>query len=430
MRLRPLVISGVTAIGAAVVMAPALPATSAEAAPLPTTCFGEPATISAEDQPALEGTEGPDVIVARNVGSISALGGDDLVCFLAGENDATARDEIVIDAGAGDDAVDTSSGVTAIVTSLGEGADRFVGGDSAEEVYPGEGTNVVTTAGGGDVVYSGVPGEENPDLIHLGAGRDLAFVSGLPSGAIVGAAGEDRAELEENAAVGWDVDLGGSVSLGDQTADFTGFEALNIRAARPSPITVTGTTADDDVRVIGRSYGRVLPLDVSLGAGDDHLSIVARPADGSRFRLGAGTDRFDSFGGGSMRRLDGALTEGRVSTESGDWFVTGGDAYAFLGFRDLNLIGSNRPERLQLEASCTIVADGRGGADRIQLGESGGIFDPPATCARSYVARGGAGADVLKGTPRSDVLVGGTGRDVADGRGGGDRCVAEVTRRC
>lgn len=429
MRLRPLVISGVTAIGAAVVMAPALPATSAEAAPLPTTCFGEPATISAEDQPALEGTEGPDVIVARNVGSISALGGDDLICFLAGEDDATARDEIVIDAGAGDDVVDTRTGRTFVVVSLGDGDDGFLGGVSDESVYPGDGVDVVRSGPGDDTLYG--QGPEDPDDVDLGAGRDFAVVPGVPTGSLIGGAGRDQIEFDARTKVAWDVDLAsGVLTVGEATSALRGFEFVDIRDARATSLEVTGTAAREFVRVIAKTYATPIPLDISLGGGDDTLSVVARVADGSTLRLGAGRDRFDLSGGLGTRALSGSLGDGRIRSGSATWSLAAAEIYDLSGFTDLVIIGSARPERLDLHATCTIDVSLRAGDDTVRMRTGVGIFQPPSTCPTSFTARGGAGDDVLSGTALDDVLLGGTGRDTALGGKGHDRCVAEVIRRC
>ena len=43
---------------------------------------------------------------------------------------------------------------------------------------------------------------------------------------------------------------------------------------------------------------------------------------------------------------------------------------------------------------------------------------------------GGAGDDRLSGSIYADLLVGGPGFDRVDGFGGGDRCDAEVEKRC
>ena len=145
------------------------------------TCFGLTATIVAmPGADRVEGTEGGDVIVAENVSTVWALGGDDAVCV---EGVAS------IDAGDGNDRVRSASDTGRNLVVLGSGSDLFEGsagrdrvyaeGFDGEDPYPGSGsenTDVVHTHGGSDQVTGGAYGQANDDRVELGGGDDTMTV--------------------------------------------------------------------------------------------------------------------------------------------------------------------------------------------------------------------------------------------------------------
>jgi Ca2+-binding RTX toxin-like protein len=88
-------------------------------------CAGEPATVVGTG-PALNGTEGPDVIVTGAATTVRALGGGDTICVTT----PRTAGPMDVDAGTGDDEVllpvaDLAPGST---IAAGEGRDRFVAG--------------------------------------------------------------------------------------------------------------------------------------------------------------------------------------------------------------------------------------------------------------------------------------------------------------
>ena len=151
------------------------------------TCQGQPATIVGDSQDHLVGTEGDDVIVSGGVGSVEALGGDDLICAV------DADFYLDIDAGPGDDVVDTTATdptTELLYTALGTGADRFVGGPANDQVWDEKihqhsdpGRDVIDTGAGNDHVDTGADGLPNHDVVDLGTGRrDGVGFHGAPGG--------------------------------------------------------------------------------------------------------------------------------------------------------------------------------------------------------------------------------------------------------
>ena len=103
------------------------------------TCLGKTATLVAgPQQHDVEGTVGPDVIVALTGGvHVDALGGDDTICVTDGR----------VAAGDGNDAVlATTPARHSTYADLGPGDDSFVGGPGADTVDVG----VVSSSPGGD----------------------------------------------------------------------------------------------------------------------------------------------------------------------------------------------------------------------------------------------------------------------------------------
>jgi Ca2+-binding RTX toxin-like protein len=88
----------------------------------------------------LTGTPGRDVIVSTGdfPTTVEALGGDDLICVYGG-----AR----VDAGPGDDVVDTSVASGGSISDLADGDDTYIGGPGRDLVNGGSGINTVNTLG-------------------------------------------------------------------------------------------------------------------------------------------------------------------------------------------------------------------------------------------------------------------------------------------
>ena len=87
----------------------------------------------------------------------------------------TATTATSVDAGEGNDSVDTSTlpaGAT-VTTTLGAGDDTYTGGAASDQVSTGAGADTVTTGAGDDGVGSGIAGQPNGDKLDLGVGDDV-----------------------------------------------------------------------------------------------------------------------------------------------------------------------------------------------------------------------------------------------------------------
>ena len=438
-------------------LAPTTAATAAE------TCRGEAATIVGTG-PTLTGTEGRDVIVSGPATSVFALGGNDLICV-------TGSGSPSVDAGTGDDVVDTTGIASAagVTTVLGAGADTFVGGRSEDAVHAGHrsdsSTNApdpgsdseadrVDTGEGDDAVFTGSAGAANHDVVTLGTGTDYLFVgsSAVAADAVLdGADGVDALRLATgDSDVSLDLELGTlTTSLG--ASRLTSFESTNLLTGT-GRITYQGTAGNDHLEVHPQSGPT--PLDIATAAGQDE--IVVEPADiaaGSRINGGEGRNGLVAPSRTGSMALDleqGVLVvDGRSSTVAGL-------QDAFLMAPEVTMVGNDRGNNLTF-AGCR--GDLRGGAGRDRLRNAYDYYYEFYTfdCRARTVMVGGPAADHLRGgqggdrlfggsgsdeingrggndrilgDEAADTLVGGRGRDFADGSTGHDRCVAERERRC
>jgi len=317
------------------------PATAATAAG--ETCRGEAATIVGTG-PTVTGTEGRDVIVTASAGVVDALGGDDLICVTGPGGNSNL---LSVDAGAGDDVVDTTALPAGfyVSTVLGAGADTFAGGPSSDTVYAGE---KAITGGGGftsgadtekdsidagtgdDTVWTGSPGSPNSDAVVLGLGTDRVYLgaSSTTSEAVLdGGEGEDALRLLAGAG---DLTLdmaAGTFTSPQGTAGFTGFDSTSLEVGNGT-VAYRGTEGDDNVTL--RPNGGVPTLDVTTGGGDDAVTLEPATAigTGSRIDTGAGTDT-----------LVAATDSGRLSLDLATqrFGVSGVDAVA-VGLEDAFLM--------------------------------------------------------------------------------------------
>ncbi|UUZ60861.1 hypothetical protein [Nocardioides sp. B-3] len=126
------------------------------------------------------------MIVTGAAHDVRALGGDDLVCVAGLPNRVSVR----VDAGPGNDVVDTVAATTPVRTELGSGADTLHGGPTSDDVntsgyisetgqqIPDTERDVVDTGAGLDRVASNSDGAVNPDVITTGPDSDYLYVEG------------------------------------------------------------------------------------------------------------------------------------------------------------------------------------------------------------------------------------------------------------
>jgi Ca2+-binding RTX toxin-like protein len=443
-------------------LAPAYSATAAGE-----TCRGEAATIVGTT-PTLTGTEGRDVIVTGTAGDVQGLGGDDLICVTGDGN----SNLVTVDAGPGNDTVDTSTSPRHfyITTDLGLGADTFAGGAANDTVTtgpePSDGVDadrdVVHTGDGADRVTTAAPYyETNPDVVDAGPGDDrveLFTWQTAPDGLVTGGAGTDTLETTSSIAYfEMYVDMAAGTIDGISPKEFDGslqarfssFEALEL-GVYDEEVYYRGTTGDDVLELQrlrpGCCEGRHPLLRAETFEGDDQVRVWGELDSGSDIDLGEGRDELVAAAEDGVLGLD--LERGELWSGNGGKAAAVGIEDAFVMAPRVTMVGDHQDNRL---AANTCRATLRGGHGDDYLTHVSG--DPwweehEYGCPGRVVAYGGPGKDRirggqgkdrlggqggndrLEGRGGNDVLLGGRGRDQADGGKGRDGCTAERERRC
>ncbi|WP_158647861.1 hypothetical protein [Nocardioides houyundeii] len=213
--------------------------------------------------------------------------------------------------------------------------------------------------------------------VRLGGGDDYLETSeyepsrGLTFRSADGGPGRDTVALINRCAT-LTIRLADTLTCEGTSVPFTGFESVYATTrVADGRVKVVGTAADDDIEV------RANQVTVDAGAGDDGVWPRGRKV---RVNAGPGADHVDA-------------------------------------------------------QAQDLVVRGQAGPDRISLAYPYDAVPGEIPRVRRWVALGGPGRDVLKGTRQKrqvgDRLIGGPGRDRADGDAGTrDYCDAEVTRRC
>ncbi|QCW51069.2 hypothetical protein FE634_12830 [Nocardioides dongxiaopingii] len=437
------------ALAVAAVSAPTSPA-GAESTD-PPTCQGRAATLVGSDDTALEGTPGDDVIVTAGSASVSAMGGDDLVCVTG-----PRLQSVAVDGGDGDDVLVVLARRAETLLDPGAGSDVVLGGNGRDNVQvlrsPTGASDVdrIETGAGPDYVqYDGSrfygPGVFPATDVRLGSSRDQVLLEPLlatiPDRTTIrgGAGDHDRLGLSalSTSRVRLDLRTGGLEVDGVAVAgERSGFEQHEVQfgpRAGSARAEVIGTGGPDRVTV-----GGARSVDIALGGGGDRLEIDNAGVHRGRIDAGTGTDHLVAAArtfGESRPLVDlarGVITRVGAKPTTPATRVAGFEG-ASLDDQDGGVLVGDRGPNL-LQAVCGTVRGG-GGADTIDgiwISISGrGPVD--RTCYNPYHqfrGNGGRGADELIGTSTGDVLIGGPGRDRATGLRGRDRCVAEVTATC
>lgn len=406
-------------------LAPATWATPASAAGQ--TCQGVPATIVGTG-PTITGTEGRDVIVTGSATSVSALGGDDLVCVaIIGNPRSNVLD---VDAGPGADTVDTTAvgGGYYVATTLGAGADTHVGGPTNDTVWAGEGsyetvntdteTDRIDTGAGGDSVLSGTPGSANHDVVRLGDDGDALTLGSpaLAADAVVdGGAGPDRLTLrtqDEDVTL----DVSSSTFTGSSgTAAYSAFEHPSV-VAGSGTITFRGSEGDDSFGL--HPEDGTPTLRATTGSGDDGVTIEpAIITASSSIDTGAGDDQLVTATKTGSLGID---LPRDVLTIDGVEVAAAGLEDAWLMAPRVTMTGDDGDNDLTW-SGCDATLRGGEGDDSLYwnydyLFEA---YEFRCTGGRATM-KGGDGADHLRSSGGDDRLVGGSGRDKILGRAGDD----------
>jgi Ca2+-binding RTX toxin-like protein len=447
--------SGIGAVAlAALVWSATVPASGLASSVSRPLCHGHVATIVGSPGHRFSGTLHADVIVT-NGGYGDAGGGDDLICVTGGP------DLHQINAGAGDDVVDTRGALASAVTGpvvLGPGADRYRGGSQPDRVYAGTlgGTDrardVIRTGSGLDRVHSGDrsdPNVPNDDVVLLGQDDDYAVVAGRAGGATIdGGTGINTLQpllARTHSRVVLDNARERMTADGSTTLRFHRFTTFDI--SQPGThLRFRGTAQRERLDLVPSTAlagpDVVYHLQADMGRNRDYVF--------SRFQVDG---RVNGGLGADLLELGSSAHSGTTLDLAGSLVADSRSVTSFSGFEFVHLV--------RRDPAAPVVIDGTPGDDAVEVSDNG-----PGTAAQvsadmgdgnDYlmalvgglaVEHGGPGNDELQaerglatlygddgddllvGGPGDDVLVGGAGADTADGGNGTDRCDAETVYDC
>jgi Ca2+-binding RTX toxin-like protein len=346
------------------------------------TCQGRTPTIVGSGH-AIDGTEGPDVILTNGARSVYAKGGDDLICITGPYTGKYYP--VGVRAGDGDDVVDgTGAPRQEVHASLASGVDTFVGGDADDAV---------------DLDYPDAAG--GVDTVDGGGGSDSIGIQTGPGDVVV-----------DNAA-------GRFTSAGEVRTTWVGVERFGIsQSAGAQRMTFVGTDADESVSWFSADSSTV---DVTLGSGDDRWASPTPPTPSSRLLGGPGRDRV--YLASEEAGIDLDMPAGTMGVAAAaPYVVTASD------FEDADLFapsvtvrGTDGPNDIGLTACAGVVR--LGGDDDSVRRQYDGHFETDIRCAETLTANGGSGDDELSGTRGDDTIEGGSGKDLLKGGFGKDRLV-------
>ncbi|WP_375307870.1 calcium-binding protein [Bradyrhizobium sp. A11] len=279
--------------------------------------------------------------------------------------DIGSTENLVVDAGDGDDVVTATGNLAALVTLTidgGSGNDTIRGGNGADRLLGGEGNDFID-------------GNQGNDTALLGAGDDtFQWDPGDGSDKVDGQAGTDTL-LFNGSNIGEDITLsaanGGRTLLtrnvGSITMDLDGIETVAINAQGGSDNILVKNLAGTDAKQVNIDLG-------SAGAGDgaaDTVTLVGTNAANTIQISGSGTSV-------TVAGLPAALT---IANAEG--------------------------------ANDALVIEGRSGNDTISAAAlAAGIVH--------LTIDGGTGNDTILGSGCNDTLIGGDGNDFVDGNQGND----------
>ncbi len=386
-----------TLLAAALLIAPGAQAAAA------TTCQGKTVTIDGTGMATVTGTPGDDVIVASVGANVTALAGDDTICVLPG----TATTPTTIDAGDGDDSVDTTglAATSTVTTMLGAGKNTYTGGP------------------GTDRVTSGGAASPNSDKIDLGLGDDVLNWHGTQAagGSVELGAGDNTLTDSDGGVVAINAVTRKVERAGALALQWNGTATNYVVDSTATSVAFTGTNAAETFVLRDPATGATpTKVAVDMAAGDDTVTIRSNVLDGSTWIGGDGSDLFQVAYNYGELLLD--LRSGQFETGEPD--VTPDQSVK--GFENVDAVtasmtvkGTSYDNVLNLQG-CELRVAGRAGADTISYGVE--IENAPAlTCATTkMVARGGKDKDHITGTPGNDRLFGNKGEDTIDAMAGND----------
>ena len=383
------------------------------------TCQGQAATIVGTPGGEITGTEGADVIVTNDATRVDALGGDDLVCA-TGER-------------SGYDSV--TGTFTFVVVILGAGADTFVPSErSRSTIYAGnvDGTNSeadVIRSIGYDVVISGMAGQPNADIIHLGWNGEVRW-SGIQTapGAVSVGTGNSGVLSVRSANGDVTMDASGTVTGVDTKLTWTGrFGRLGFTtSAKYGRFTFRGTDSIEYVKVNApTTYDR----DIALGSGNDLYESNSLGGKATRIKGDIGRDQL-LLDLKSHDRVRADLSRSRVTaTKAGvtDSILVSDFYGLIVAAKRAVVIGTDRKDWIRV-AACRTTIKGMKGRDWLYVDDEPETYGAdsltmPRCSDYEATIYGGPGDDSINGIDGDDRLIGGPGNDSIAGSNGNDRLI-------
>ncbi|WP_428940913.1 beta strand repeat-containing protein [Fontivita pretiosa] len=393
----------------------------------------------AADAVTINATQGNDTFgVAGGVGAVNVFGLQASVNILGHE---LANDRLTLNALGSDDVVDaTALAGDAIPLTIngGLGADVMTGGAGGEQFVGGDG-NDLALMGGGDDTFVWNPGDDN-DVLEGQAGFDSLLFNGANAAEkiTISANGGRVIFFRDVASVTMDLNdteavtfnaLGGADTI--VVNNLAGTDLLevdlNLAAAggsgdaQPDSVTVNGTNAGDDIKVVGGA-GEVsvfgLPAVVTIatpetaydtltirplggadtvqinslsGAAFVHVAVDLSPADGaadvvtlSGSGLGNNLNIFDSAGGTEVTGLTSGLVVSNAEAALDMLRVNGLGGTDVVSVNQIGTVGSAR----------RVIVDAGDNADAINVtstASNGTVTIVPSGGDDSVVVSPGAG---------------------------------------
>lgn len=303
----------------------------------------------------------------------------------AGNDKLTAsdlEDDLVVDAGAGDDIVLAGAGDDLI--RGGAGDDQLDGGAGDDVLQGGDGNDRLIGGAGDDFLFGGAGndrliGGEGNDLLDGGDGIDTADYAAETTGVTVDlAAGKANGEgIGRDTLTGIENVIGGAgndVLIGNDLANILDGGAGNDRIVAGAGDTVLGGAGDDVIEV---KAGAGAAASIDGGTGRDTVKL-----------LGTGT--------GSLAAPTGVE---RLEVESGSWSVAGSAGYDEIAIRNGGTVTSglviDKDDKVGIDAGGKLTVSSNavtwaGGGNAVLT--NGGLIEVGATSRLLQTTAGATGS--------------------------------------
>ena len=340
---------------------------------------GNDRLIGGDGADQLSGGSGNDIIYADTQDTLIDGGdGSDRVIVQDDANfeiDTAATSIERVDAGSGDDTIDSSDSTTTVTQRGNTGDDNLIGGSERDYLYGGAGDDNIVGGDGNDVIQ----GNDGADQLFGGDGDDLIYADSEDT-LIDGGEGFDRV-----------------IAVGE--------EDFSIDQAESSIERVDGASGDDSIDGSGLSqralqYGNV---------GDDSL-------------IGGSANDYQSGGVGDDQISGGDGNDTILGGLGADQLVGGaGNDTIYADAEDTLIDGGEGSDRVIVRNSGDFTIDQAATSiERVDGGSANDTIDASGLTTRA-IQLGNDGDDILIGGSADDIQLGGEGNDTITGGDGNDR---------